>query len=240
MKIATLNIDWFKKSKDLQKIIQREIKKLDLDFLVVNENIDSFGFDEHYFRYHSKSLPTKEEFQHLDYGIYLKGSTPVRTSIYSKYQSIQEIETIDKYTSVCHKFTIEGKQFYIYGTIIGTWGIKYQKEIARIELDNFKADIRNILKENENAFIVGDFNTSFFESEKRYLSKINSKPELLNFTDDLDIYRATEKIENCIDHIFISSNLKQISTFKTTTFLDDNILKDSPHKGIILEFNFMK
>ena len=238
LKIATLNIDWFKKSKDLQKTIQEEIKNQDLDFLVVNENIESFSFDDNYFTYHSKSIPTKEEFQHLNYGIYLKGETPVRTSIYSKHQSIQEINTIESYTSVCHKFTIDGKEIVIYGTIVGTWGIKYQEEIARAELQNFKVDIQSILKENENIFIVGDFNTSFFENEKRQLSTINSRTELLNFTDNLNIYRATEKIENCIDHIFISENLKQLSNFKTSTFLDDDILKDNPHKGIILELLF--
>lgn len=238
LKIATLNIDWFKKSKDLQKTIQDEIKKQDLDFLVVNENIESFSLDDNYYTYHSKSIPTKEEFQHLNYGIYLKGETPVRTGIYSKHKSIQEIKTIDGYTSICHKFSIDQKQICIYGTIIGTWGIKYQEEIARAELQNFKVDIQSILKENKNVFIVGDFNTSFFENEKRQLSTINSRTELLNFTDNLNIYRATEKIENCIDHIFISENLKELSTFKTSTFLDDDILKDNPHKGIILELLF--
>lgn len=240
LKIATLNIDWFKKSKDVQKTIQDEIKKQDLDFLVVNENIESFSFDENYFNYHSKSIPTIEEFQHLNYGIYLKGEKPIRTSIYSKHQSIQEIKTIGNYTSLCHKFTLDGKEIVIYGTIIGTWGIKYQEEIARAELRNFKNDIQNILIENENVFIVGDFNTSFFENEKRQLSSIKSRIELLNFTDNLNISRASETIENCIDHIFISENLRQLSTFKTSTFLDNDILNDNPHKGIILEFNFLK
>ena len=238
LKIATLNIDWFKKSKDLQKTIQDEIKKQDLDFLVVNENIESFSFDDNYYTYHSKSIPTKEEFQHLDYGIYLKGETPVRTTIYSKHQSIQEIKTIDDYTSLCHKFKMDKMEIVIYGTIIGTWGIKYQEEIAKAELNNFKADIQNIFKENENVIIAGDFNTSFFENEKRQLSTINSRTELLNFTDNLNIYRATEKIENGIDHIFFSENLKQFSTFETSSFLENDILKDNPHKGIILELLF--
>ena len=238
LKIATLNIDWFKKSKDLQKTIQDETKKLDLDFLVVNENIESFNFNDNYFIYHSKSIPTKEEFQQLNYGIYLKGETPVRTSIYSKHQSIQEIKTIDSYSSVCHKFTIGGKEIVIYGTIVGTWGIKYQDEIAKIELENFKNDIQNILIENENVFIVGDFNTSFSEIEKRQLPSIKSRIELLNFTDNFHIHRETEQIQNCIDHIFISNNLKNISSITTSTFLENNILKDDPHKGIILELFF--
>ena len=45
LKIATLNIDWFKKTKALKRIIQEEINKQDLDFLIVNENIESFSFD---------------------------------------------------------------------------------------------------------------------------------------------------------------------------------------------------
>jgi endonuclease/exonuclease/phosphatase family metal-dependent hydrolase len=238
LKIATLNIDWFKKSKALKRIIQEEINKQDLDFLIVNENIESFSFDATYLEYHSKSIPTNGLFQHLDYGIYLNGETPVRTSIYSKHQSIQEIKTIDNYTSIGHKFTIDGKEIVIYGTIIGTWGIKHQDEIAKIELENFKNDIKNILIENENVLIIGDFNTSFFDIEKRQLPTIKSRTELINFTDNFDIYRATEQIKNCIDHIFISDNLNKISKIKTSTFLENNILKDDPHKGIILELFF--
>ncbi len=238
MKIGTINIDWFKKSKDLKQIIINEINKQDLDFLIVNENILNFNFNEDYFEYHSKSIPTAEEFQHLNYGIYLKGETPVRTSIFSKHQSIETIKTIDAYTSICHKFNVNDTNFVIYGTIIGTWGIKYQNEIAKVEFENFKKDILNIKLDNENIFIVGDFNTSFYENEKRQLSVINTRTELQNFTEILNINRATENIENCIDHIFISNNLKLISSFETSLFLENNILKDDPHKGIILEINF--
>lgn len=238
LKIATLNIDWFKKSKNLKKIILDEINKQDLDFLIVNENILNFSFDENYFEFHSKSIPTNKVFQHLDYGIYLKGEKPTRTSIYSKHLSVQEIKTIDNYTSICNKFIIDGKEIVIYGTIIGTWGIKHQDEIAKVELENFKNDIKNILIENENVFIVGDFNTSFFEIEKRQLPSIKSRTELVSFTDNFNIHRATQQIQNCIDHIFISDNLKKISKFTASTFLENNILKDDPHKGIILELLF--
>ena len=240
MKIATLNIDWFKKPKDLQKVIQGEIKKQDLDFLIVNENIESFSFDHNYFKYHSKSIPTQEEFQYLNYGIYLKGETPVRSSIYSKYESTQSIQTNDPYTSVCNKFIIEDNEVVIYATIIGTWGIKYQNEIAKGELDNFKKDCESILTSNKNVFIIGDFNTSFIESEKRQLPVIRSRKELVDFTNNYNIFRASEDIENCIDHIFISNNIKLNSTSSTGAFLESNILKDDPHKGIILNVNFRK
>ena len=89
----------------------------------------------------------------------------------------------------------------------------------------------------ENVFICGDFNTSFIENEKRQLARINSRAEIVEITDRLKICRATEMIEHCIDHIFISSNLNMIGSNEITTFLDDDILKDSPHKGICLKFN---
>lgn len=238
MKIATLNINWFKKSKDLKKLMQEQIIKQDLDFLIVNENVESFYFDKNYFKYHSKPLPIDKEFQHLNYGNYLNEEIPIRTSIYSKHQSIQEIKTIDSYTSVCHKFIVDNKDIFIYGTVIGTWGIKYQEEIAKVELENFKDDIQNILKENQNVFIVGDFNTSFFENEQRQLSTIKSRNELVKFTNDYRINRATEQIIDCIDHIFISSNLSKEISFNAFTFLEHSILKDEPHKGVGFEFAF--
>lgn len=238
MKIGTLNIDWFKKSLELKKVIQQKIKEQDLDFLIVNENILNFNFDENYFRYHSKSIPVKEEFQHLNYGIYLKGETPVRTSIYSKHKSVQEIRTIDPFTSICHKFIVDDREIIIYGTIIGTWGIKQQDEIAAVELDNFKKDIQNILLNNEYVFIVGDFNTSFFKSENRQLATIKSREEIVTFTDNLNIHRTTETIEHCIDHIFVSHKIKNQAQVKTSTFLENNILRDNPHKGISVELNY--
>lgn len=240
MKIGVINIDWFKKSKPLKVQILEEIRTQDLDFLVVNENILNFNFDKNYFQYHSKAIPTDREFQHLGYGSYLKGETPIRLSIYSKHKSIQSIVTNDAYTSVCHKFNVADHEVLIYGTIIGTWGIKHQQEIAKNELEDFKKDCEIILANHEYVFMVGDFNTSFLETEKRQLSTINSRTELIDFTTNLKVHRATEQIENCIDQIFVSDKLQQIAAIKTASFLENDSLKDSPHKGIILQVNFTK
>ena len=81
---------------------------------------------------------------------------------------------------------------------------------------------------------------SNFEVEKRQLSVINSRKELVDFTDNLNIFRATEHVENCIDPIFISNNLKLDSTSTFVTFLENNTLKDDPHKRVILNVNFTK
>ncbi|MBL0200362.1 MAG: endonuclease/exonuclease/phosphatase family protein [Chitinophagaceae bacterium] len=238
MKIGTINIDWFKKSKPLQGDIIAELDKQDFDFLITTENILSFKFNENHFHYHTTPIPTDREFQKLKYGIYIKGEIPLRTSIYSKHPSASQIKTIDPYTSLCHKFIVDGNQLCIYGTIIGTYGIKYQKEIAQPELDNFKTDIQHILPFNQNMVIAGDFNTSFYEEERRQLPVIQSRNEIIKFTDKKSIFRATEEIEQNIDHIFISENLKKHIQMPPSVFLADNMLKDEPHQGISLTVNF--
>ena len=240
MKIGVINIDWFRKSKKGKEQILKEILVQEFDFLVVNENILNFELNKNYFEYHSKSIPIDTGFQYLNYGLYLNGEIPIRSSIYSKYKSTQRIQTKDPYTSVCHKFIVEEKEVVIYATIIGTWGIKYQNEIARVELEDFKKDCEAFLTDNKNIFMVGDFNTSFIEIEKRQLPVINSRKELIDFTDNLNIFRATEHIENCIDHIFISNSIKLASTSSIGAFLENNTLKDDPHKGITLNLNLKK
>lgn len=60
----------------------------------------------------------------------------------------------------------------------------------------------------------------------------------MTFTDNLNIHRTTETIEHCIDHIFVSHKIKNQAQVKTSTFLENNILRDDPHKGISVELNF--
>jgi len=86
--------------------------------------------------------------------------------------------------------------------------------------------------------IAGDFNTSFYEEEKRQLSSVQSRNEIIKFTDKLGIVRATEKIKQNIDHIFISEKLYNEEHIVPSVFLADNILKDDPHKGVLLNVNF--
>ncbi len=240
MKIGTINIDWFKKSKSLQGLIIAELDKQDFDFLIITENIMSFHFNEKYFHYHTTPIPTNAdiEFQNLYYGQYIKNEIPIRTSIFSKHKSESNINTIDPYTSLCHKFILDGNEIYIYATIIGTYGIQYQTEIAKPELDNFKADIRNISSNNPNLLIAGDFNTSFYKEEKRQLSIIQSREEIIKFTDQLNITRSTEELKETIDHIFISANLNKEVHIAKSTFLTNNILNDEPHHGVVLDLNF--
>ena len=235
MHIATINIDWFKKSQSLKSQIIEELNANDFDFLVVSENINSFVFNPKFNSYHSKALPIDREFQHLHYGNYLKGETPIRVSIYSKHNSIQSIPVNDPYTSICHKFKINDFEFIVYGTIIGTYGIRYQSEIAKTELDNFISDIDRISKQYENIIILGDFNTSFITSENRQLAGINSRKVLAEFIDRTNFHVPTASLTDCIDHICISNSIFNSHTFSVSEFLENNNLKDHPHRGINLE-----
>lgn len=67
MKIGTINIDWFKKSKSLQGLIIEELNKQDFDFLIITENILSFKFNENHFLHHTTPIPTDRKFQELNY-----------------------------------------------------------------------------------------------------------------------------------------------------------------------------
>ena len=237
MKIGTINIDWFKKSKSSKDFIIDKINQQNFDFLIITENVLSFKMDEIYFAYHTTSIPTRKDFQNLNYGKYLNGDIPIRTTIYSKYKAIQPLKVADPYTSVSCKFLVEDKEIIIYASIIGTWGIMHQKDIAKLELENFKNDLENILPTNDNVFIVGDLNTSFIESENRQMAAINSREELIKFTNNNSINRSTENITDNIDHIFVTQKLANNINQPPSVFLESKLLKDEPHKGICFDIS---
>ncbi|MBK7764114.1 MAG: endonuclease/exonuclease/phosphatase family protein [Bacteroidetes bacterium] len=214
-----------------------EINRQEFDFLIVTENVASFQFNEKYFVSNTIPIPVDTEFQHLDYGSYLKGETPIRCSIFSKYEPIEILSVIDSYTCIARKYLVENIELIIYASIIGTYGISHQMEIAKPELCNFKTDIANILIQNKNLIIAGDLNTSFFTEERKQLTQIQSRFELINFTNKYHINRATEKMKDCIDHIFFSEKLNEGAILSTDTFFSNNQLKDEPHKGIIVTIN---
>ncbi|MDR6968391.1 hypothetical protein J2X31_002414 [Flavobacterium arsenatis] len=229
MKIGTINIDWFKKSVQSKQFIIEKINEQDFDFLIVTENIDEFKFSENYFVYHSNPIPLDEEFEFLDYGKYLKGNQPVRTSIYSKYPSIKQNTVRDFYTSISHDFLVDEKTVTVYGTIVGTLGIQHQKDIAKKELLNFIFDVDELVEKQNDFIVAGDFNTSFLESEKRELSQINSREVLINISHKYHIQRITENITQNIDHIFIS---KSFPKAESLVWITEDELQDKYHKGV--------
>jgi hypothetical protein len=228
MKVGTINIDWFLKSKSTKKLIINSIIEQDFDFLIVTENTEDFTFSEDYFAYHSDRIPLDEPFEFLDYGVYLKGEQVIRTSIYSKYPSVAKNTVQDAFTSVCHTFLVDEQPITIYGTIVGTWGIRHQKDLAKKELLNFIKD-SEAFSQYENFIVAGDLNTSFIVSENREMAQINSRAVLELQTERCKSTIITANIPQNIDHIFISDNLK---CDEVTTFILEEELKDKYHKGI--------
>jgi endonuclease/exonuclease/phosphatase family metal-dependent hydrolase len=236
MKISTINIDWLQNKSALKQFFIDDILRQNSDFVIITETLDSFNLPDIYFKSKTNPMPQYGKFQYLDYGAYNKGETSIRCTIFSKYKPIETFNVADPNTCICCKYLVNDKEVVVYASIIGTWGIKHQNEIAKKELYNFKFNLEHILAENENVIIAGDLNTSFILKEKRQLSGINSRQQILEFTNSHQVYRATETLNHCIDHIFITQNLSRDTL--VSTFLDKNELKDEPHKGVSLEFSF--
>lgn len=236
MKVVTINIDWLQKKMALRQFFLDEILKQDPDFVIITETLESFNLPDIYFKSQTNPMPKHGKFQYLDYSEYNKGETSIRCAIFSKYKPTETFNVADPNTCICCKYLVNDKEVIVYASIIGTWGIKHQNEIAKKELYNFKFNLQHILDKHENVIIAGDLNTSFITKEKRQLAAINSRDEIIQFTNTHNLSRATEEIKDCIDHIFITQNLNQNTSM--STFLNNNELMDEPHKGICIEFSF--
>jgi hypothetical protein len=236
MRIAYINVDWFKKSINTKSLIQERVDALNADLLIVLENIASFPVKEYPEVCHSQPLPTDKVFQYLDYGKYLNGEIPIRASIYSKYVPKAKIKVANPFSSVCCLYDIEGIEIAIYACVIGSFGIRYQKEIAMPELQCFIKDVDTILQLNKNLIVVGDLNTSFITSEKRELTQVNSREEILNLVEKYNMDITTKDLAHCIDHAIISRYLStKVTIPKFTPFINTLELKDSPHFGLVVD-----
>ncbi|MFN9321832.1 MAG: hypothetical protein ACK58Q_14720, partial [Chitinophagales bacterium] len=186
-------------------------------------------------------IPIEEEYEYLHYGEYLNGKIPVRVSIYTRHKAICKYKVCDPRTSIAYSFYVGNLVFILYGTIIGTYGIKYQKELALKELDNFKQDVRYLKAINRNLIIAGDLNTSFIISETyNQLSQINSRNEILNLVENENLVITTANITNNIDHIIITKRISEYYLPDVQEFINSESLKDQYHKGIQVEFTQVK
>ena len=240
MKIGTITLDWLKGKKNLKDFYIAKILEQDLDFLIVTETLDSFNLTKPYFKIHSAILPTDIKYEDLNYGTYNKGESSIRTAIFSKQELIEQLNVSDKNTSVAGLYNTQFGETIIYGTIIGTWGIQKQVTIAKIELDNFQNHVANLLSTRKHLILAGDFNTSFIDKENRQLAFIQSRKTINEFCTKHKIFKATETLQDCIEHIFISESLMHKANPTSYTFLDKNELKDDPHKGIVCFLDELK
>lgn len=231
MKIATLNIDWAKKSKSLNhfKKIEDYLNQYNFDFFILTEVIN-LNLKNYKFKYTSEQIPENNIYEDLNYSEYLKGEKAFRTIIYSKTKTISKLKVTDNKTSCAFEFETDFGNIIIYATIIGTWFNK--QPYAKKELENCINDCEVIYKSNPNLIIVGDLNTSFLENERSYSINKETTESLKKMVEKLKLNNATEKIQKNIDHIIIPKSLEK-RIVKSDVFVEKNILSD--HQGVYIQ-----
>ena len=228
MKIATLNIDWARKTE--AKNIELFIAEQNFDILVLTEAID-LELNCFKFKYLSEQIPENVEYEGLNYTTYLGGKKAYRTIIYSKYPKINntDFQLKDNRTSLAVEFSTELGNFVFYATIIGT---QYKKlPYAKIELYNCIEDCERIYESHKNLIVIGDLNTSFLPSEKSYSISSATTIALESLFQKLNLFNATKQIEQNIDHIIIPENINNLLV-ESKEFIPENIFSD--HKGVFI------
>ena len=215
VKIANWNIERLKHSSKIDEIIQI-LTDLDAEILVLTE-FDSKICLENY--KYSVSTNLLSEIEPKNYR-----ETENRVTIYSKYEILKQLETFDKYTSLCVELKTEFGNLVVYGTIIGIYGNRNQ---------NFTTDLTKQISDfdkyakDENFCIVGDYNISF--SDNYYFTNFG-RNELDKAFDKNNLTLLTRTQKECIDHISISSKLAKEIKIEINEWNFDKKLSD--HKGI--------
>ena len=152
MKIANWNIERLKHSSKLDEITQI-LTDLEAEILVLTETDNRICLDKYKY---SVSTNLMLEIEPENYR-----ETENRVTIYSKYEILRQLETFDKYTSLCVEIKTEFGNLVMYGTIIGIYGNRNK---------NFTTDLTKQISDfdkyaiDENFCIVGDYNISFSDN----------------------------------------------------------------------------
>lgn len=232
MIIATLNIDWAKKYSSKTHIhkIEKVLTELNADILIITENVQSLSLPGYQHAYHSQPIPPGD-YEEFEYDKYLPGHIPVRTSIYSKSQSLRSFPVSDLHTSICRQFALTSGTITIYATIVGT---RFNKmPYAGTELNNCITDCLRISKRTNDLCLAGDLNTSFIESEKGYeITHLKSRAALLDLCERCSFSLTTKDIPFNIDHILLPALVSARYKTKAEVFVEMDVLSD--HKGIVV------
>lgn len=220
MKIATWNIERLKHKSKLIEIITI-LNNLNAAILVLTETDSRINLSN--FKY-KINTPFLTEIAPDKYK-----TTENRISIFTNYEIIEQIETYDKYTSLCLKLKTEIGDLLVYGTIIGIYGNRHEN--FKMELLNQLEDYKKLSHEN-NLCIIGDYNISF--SDNYYFTNFGREELNKSFeTNNLEL--VTRERKECIDHIAISQKLIKNKIIETKEWNENKKLSD--HKGICIIIN---
>lgn len=228
MKIATFNIDWARKSKDSQLLLEDFLNQQDFDFLILTEAVD-LDLKNFKYKYRSTQIPENDVYEGINYSLYLKGKKAYRTILYAQTKSTKTYQVSDDKTSLALEFKTDYGNVVFYSTIIGT---RYNKKpYALKELDHCITDCTQIFKSNPNIIIAGDLNTSFLENEKRFTINKHTTASLKSLFISLNMITATQQIPENIDHIVIPKKWSN-QLIKSDVFIKKELLSD--HQGVFI------
>lgn len=214
MKILTWNVERVKKQN-----LKALIDFYGADIIVLTETSSKLDFSDKY-----KNIATEKLYQGYDRIDYRNDEN--RTTIWTKYEIIEQISTFDNFTSVCCEIKTEYGNLKVYATIIGVFGGKGER--FKKDLESHLEDF-NKLNRNEFNCIVGDLNTSFSGFAYPSHHAINT----LNRTfKNLKMKNLTAEIENNVDHIILSEKFLENRKVQTEVWNLDK--KASDHIGICI------
>ena len=216
MKIATWNIERPSKSTYKNQSIIECLTSIDADILILTEANEIINLGERYKYFHTSKL--EEPY-------YKEGER--RVSIYTKYNSIEDISTFREDTSMCLNIITPFGDLAVYGTVIGIHGNRSASFMA--DLDEQLLDFARIAKTN-NFCICGDLNMTF--SDNYYYTK-EGRQKLNASFEDLNLINLTANIPENIDHIVLPKTFVGDKQTKIETWNLDKKLSD--HIGVAVE-----
>lgn len=221
MKILSWNIERPQIHDSRKDKMIKLITSLDADLIFLTET----NSDIHFENYHS--LQTLEQSPEYEGIAFKKGEN--KATIFSKYPIIEELETYDKFSSVCGKVNTALGELVLYGSIIGFLGGK--GDYFKLDLEKQMEDIQQLCANNQVCF-SGDLNISFSGypyPSKAVIERVNK------FFKTNRLINTTAIHEDSAIHIVLSESILKNREVKTQKIEVPRSLSD--HNIVITEIN---
>ncbi|RZJ72120.1 endonuclease/exonuclease/phosphatase family protein [Flavobacterium sp.] len=222
MKIAVWNLERPKLNQKRIRPILEKLRSLDADILILTETNSAINPGSDFNSITSEKLGEKTD--GIDYS---EGEN--RTTIWTKFEIAEKIETCDNFTTVCAKLKTPVGELIVYGCITGIFGGIGQR--FKSDFENQSSDWKKFAP-GANICIAGDFNTML--SGHAYPSKM-ARNDFLDICEKLDLEIPTKEIPRNVDHIFISRKMVLGKNIGVEIWNEDFLWSD--HIGILISIS---
>jgi endonuclease/exonuclease/phosphatase family metal-dependent hydrolase len=216
MKIATWNLERPTKTSKRNPAIIDSLLKINADILILTETNEIINLGDRYTYFHTAKLEGP---------FYKEGER--RVSIYSKYKSLEHIESFRRDTSICERLQTPLGSLAVYGTVIGIFGNRNKGFME--DLDQQLLDFGRVTEKGDFC-LAGDLNISY--SDNYYFTK-EGRSKLNASFEKLKLINLTAGIAQNIDHIIVSRAFVGDRPKSIKTWNDDKRLSD--HIGVAVE-----